>query len=139
MGFVAWLAYVWHRTGNVLGYFEIQREGWGAGVDFGVTALGSVWDVLTLDWDDADATVSAVAVVLGVIGVVLAFRQRLDPAWTWFAAAVVLLTIVNERQASGFRFLLPAFPIYVADVRAASDRWRSLMIGTSAFAMVRCS
>jgi hypothetical protein len=135
LGFVAWLGYAWARTGEPLGYFEVQREGWGAGIDFGLETLQSFGDVLTFQWDDANVVVSVLSIALGAIGVGLAFRRRLDPAWSWYALALLVLTIVNERQASAGRFLLPAFPIFVAWTLTIRERWRSPIAAMSACVM----
>jgi Dolichyl-phosphate-mannose-protein mannosyltransferase len=135
LGFVAWLGFAWARTGEPLGYFEVQREGWGAGIDFGLETLQSFGDVVMLRWDDANVVVSVLSITLGAIGVVLAFRRRLDPTWSWYALALLVLTIVNERQASAGRFLLPAFPIFVAWTLTIRERWRSPVTAMSACVM----
>jgi hypothetical protein len=135
LGFVAWLAYAWHRTGEVTGYFTMQREGWGASIDLGRETLRSVFDLFTLHWTDPDRVLNAAALLVAVVGLALAWRRRLDPVWIAYAAAVVVLTFVNHRQASGGRFLLLAFPLFVAFALSIPKRVLPLVVAMSAVAM----
>jgi len=136
LGFVGWLAYVAHRTGDVTGYFTIQRVAWHARFDGGVALLRGVRDLVNLGDHNLDVKLSVVAVLaLGVGGVWLAVRQRMNPAWISFAAALTFVTAVNERQASGWRFLLPAFPLFVAWARAIPVRHRHIVLAASAVVM----
>jgi hypothetical protein len=136
LGFLAWVAYAWNRTGQVGGYFTLQRSGWRAAVDFGAGSFHSVVDLLTFHWTDMDRVLNAAALlVIGGIGLVLAVRRRLDPVWIAYAAAVVALTFANERQASAGRFLLLAFPLFVAFALSIPKRALSLVVAVSAIAM----
>jgi hypothetical protein len=135
LGFLAWLAYAWHRTGELTGYFTMQREGWGASIDLGRATFRSLVDLVTFHWTEPDRVLNAVALVAGVIGLVLTVRRRLDPVWIAYAAAVVVLTFVNERQASGGRFLLLAFPLFVAFALSIPKRAMPLVVAMSAVAM----
>lgn len=115
LGFLAWIVYVGVRAGSAFAYFDIQRNEWGASFDFGLTTLRTVRDVITLDWSSEEALLNlALLVVIGIVGLVLALRRRLDPVWLAYAVAVVVLVAGNERQASDGRFLLLAFPLFVA-------------------------
>jgi hypothetical protein len=51
------------------------------------------------------------------------------------AATLVAVTAFNARQASGARFILPAFPLFVAWARAIPRRVSGAVIGASAAAM----
>lgn len=136
VGFLSWLAFVAWKTGEPTGYFRIQSEAWGARLDFGRAFFSEIWSLLTSVGYDLDARVSVLVVaVLGVGGIVLAIRQRMPATWISLAAALVLVTVVNARQASGARFLLPAFPLFVAWARAIPRSWAPAAIAVSATAM----
>ena len=136
LGFVGWLAYVAHRTGEIDGYFSIQRVAWNARIDGGVSFLRGLRQLFDLDNHDLDVKFTVLAVlVLGVGGLWLAVRQRMNPVWLSFAVALVAVTALNERQASGWRFLLPAFPLFVAWVRAVPRRLHTAVVGISAAMM----
>jgi hypothetical protein len=136
LGFLAWVGYVGHRAGELTGYFTLQREGWGAGVDFGRASAGSVIDLLTLHWVEPDRVLNAAALLgIGVLGLVLAVRRHLDPVWIAYAAAVVVVGIINERQTSAGRFLLLAFPLFVAFALSIPRRALPLVAAMSAVTM----
>ena len=115
LGFLAWIAYVGQRAGSTFAYFDIQSKEWGSSFDFGITALRNVRTALTLGSLSDEALVNLVMLfAIGGIGLVLAFRRRLDPVWLSYALVVVVLAAGNERQTSAGRFLLLAFPLFVA-------------------------
>ena len=49
-----------------------------------------------------------------------------------FAIALVVVTATNEREASGARFLLPAFPLFVAWALEVPKRFFSSVVASSA-------
>ncbi|MFM8857553.1 MAG: hypothetical protein ACKOI2_10205 [Actinomycetota bacterium] len=136
VGFVFWIVYVAVRTGVTTGYFRIQSEAWGARVDFGRTFLTEIWNTLTDIRFDLDVRVSVLAVlVIGIGGLILGYRQNMPATWLALAATLVVVTAVNARQASGARFMLPAFPLFVAWARAIPRQVSGAVIGVSAAAM----
>lgn len=136
LGFLAWVAYVAHRTGELTGYFALQRAGWNARVDFGVETTNAVLDLVTFRWGEPDRVLNAAALlVIGGLGLVLALRRRLDPVWIAYAAGVVGLTALNARQASAGRFLLLAFPLFVAFALSIPKRALPTVAAMSAVAM----
>jgi hypothetical protein len=62
-------------------------------------------------------------------------RKGLGAVWTSYAAAVLLLTVLNERQSSGGRFLLLAFPLFVAFALTIPKRAVPLVAAMSAVVM----
>ncbi len=136
LGLGVWVLYVAIRTGHLTGYFQIQSEAWGARIDGGRRFVSETWSLVSAVGYDLDTRVSVGAVlVVGVGGLVLAHRQRMPVTWMALAGALVVLTIVNERQASGARFLLPAFPLFVAWARAIPRPMVPIAVGASATAM----
>jgi len=135
LGFLAWVGYVADRTGELTGYFTMQREGWRASVDLGVESVRSILDLVTFHWEEIDRVLNAGMLLLGAVGLVLAWRRRLGAVWISYAAAVLLLTFVNARQASAGRFLLLAFPLFVAFALSIPKRALPLVIAMSAIAM----
>jgi hypothetical protein len=136
IGFIFWVAYVALRTGVTTGYFRIQSEAWGARVDFGRTFVSETWSTLTDIRFDLDVRVSVLAVlVIGCGGLILGHRQKMPATWLALAATLVAVTAFNARQASGARFILPAFPLFVAWARAIPRQVSGAVIGASAAAM----
>lgn len=136
VGFITWVAHVALRTGVTTGYVRIQSEAWGARIDFGRTFITEIWNTLTDIRFDLDVRVSVLAVlVIGVGGLILGCRQKMPATWLALAATLVVVTAFNARQASGARFLLPAFPLFVAWARAIPRQVSGAVIGMSATAM----
>lgn len=136
LGFLAWIAFVGNRMGDPLGYFEIQSSGWGASFDFGRETWNSLWGLVFREPQTTNVVVSLLMlVVVGGIGLLLCWRRRLDWVWSSYAIAVVVLTAANERQASSGRFLLLAFPLYVAFALSIPKRWFPTVVAVSAVLM----
>lgn len=135
LGFLAWMGVVAARTGELTGYFTLQRQGLGATVDFGVESGRGIVELLTFQWGTAGRVLNAAALLVGALGLVLAVRRRLDPTWIAYAAAVIVVTAVNQNQASGGRYLLLAFPIFVAFALAIPKRAYPVVVAMSAVAM----
>jgi len=135
LGFLAWVAFVGHRMGELGGYVTLQRDGLGAKVDFGVESLRAVVELVTFQWDGVSRVLNAAALVAGIAGVVIAVRRRLDPTWIAYAVAVIGVTALNQNQASGGRYLLLAFPVFVAFALAIPRRAFPLVVAMSAVVM----
>jgi hypothetical protein len=127
--FLAWCAYTWYRTGSPTGYFDLQRDYWGQGTDFGRTTLQSILDVLRGDVATTNVTVTAFVVVLAWVLLVLAIRQRLPLTWLAYSGVLVLQVTVSRLPGSGGRYLLMAFPLFVAAARAVPERWFGEVVG----------
>jgi hypothetical protein len=136
LGFLAWIGYVWHRTSEVFGYFTIQSKGWGASFDWGQGTWEATIDLVTHQWKTSNLVISPLMLfAIGVLGLVLAYRRRMDWVWFSYAAAVVFLTATNSRQASSGRFLLLAFPLFVAFALSIPKRWLPMVAAMSAVVM----
>lgn len=136
LGFVAWVAMVGAVTGEVGGYFRLQDVGWGARVDFGEGTLRALGRLVLGRDAGLDERMNVIAlVVIGVGGVVLMLRKKIDPVLSGYGIAVVIMALINARQASGARFLLPAFPLFVAWAMAIPRRYQVVVVAMSATVM----
>ncbi|MEY2422895.1 MAG: hypothetical protein QOI95_2962 [Acidimicrobiaceae bacterium] len=136
VGFIAWIGYCWYRTGDAMGYFRVEEQGWGSKIDGGWATLQTVWDFLRFDIDNPHAMIWVpTLLILGIGGLVLCVRQRLPLHWTAYAAAMLLVPLVNARQTSEGRFLLPAFPLFVAWASVLRPSARAVVLGASAMMM----
>lgn len=136
LGFLAWVVFVAVRTGSPTGYFRIQSEAWGARLDFGRSFLDALIGTFVEFDRDLDVRISVMFVaVFGFGGLYLAWKQKMSATWLALAAGLVVLTAFNARQASGARFLLPAFPLFVAWARAIRIQWHGVVVAGSAALM----
>lgn len=135
VGFVAWVAWVGHQVGELGGYFTLQRVGLGARIDGGAESARAVVEMVTFQWDGTGRVLNSACLVLGALGVVIAWRRRLDRTWIAYAAAVWAVAALNHNQASAGRYLLLAFPIFVAFALAIPKRAYPVVVAISAVVM----
>ncbi len=134
-GFALWVGYVWHRTGEPTGYFQLQREYWNAGIDFGAETLRSVIEFVTLEWVDANETFGVIALAAAAVALVVGWRMRMRPEWWWYTLASVALIAMNARQASAGRFMLLAFPLFVVPAKRLRTEYFTLLVAAFAVLM----
>jgi hypothetical protein len=135
VGFLVWIGVVAQRTGELTGYFTLQRQGLGATVDFGAESARGIVELLTFQWGPAGRVLNSAALLVGALGLTIGIRRRLDPTWLAYAAAVLVVTALNQNQASGGRYLLLAFPLFVAFALAIPKRAYPLVVAMSAVVM----
>ncbi|MFG2790069.1 mannosyltransferase family protein [Streptomyces sp. NPDC048419] len=137
-GWAAYVLWVGHRTGDLLGgYFEVQRL-WGSRFDFGEGALKFVRHLL-LQGDRLVLPMTMVIVAAAVVLYALLIADR-APLLLLVYSGVLLLIVLG---GSGYfeskpRFLLPAFPLLLplaqALVRTARARPRHATVVVGALA-----
>ena len=124
-GLLGYLGYVGWRTGTPLGWFDIQRTGWGSRFDAGVSLARFVGRTLSGGHELYD-----LAVLLTLIGsvVLLAVAVRMRLPWPLLVyAAVVLLTVwcSDGQFHSRVRLIMPAFPLLLLPVALGLARRRT--------------
>jgi hypothetical protein len=113
LGLLAYLGFVGWHTGSPLGWFTIQRAGWGSRFDGGASLAAFVGRAL------ADAhELYDVAVLLALAGslalLAVAVRVRLPWPLLVYTVAVLVTAWCSDGQIhSRVRLLLPAFPLLV--------------------------
>lgn len=143
LGFVAFHAYLWWRTGESGVWFRVQREVWEEHLTFGAS---TAWDVrhFVLDADrNLDQLLTTLTVAAAVALVVVARRVRLPHPAVAYSVAVVGLMVMTSTVTARPRFLYTAFPLVIAlaawwpDERrpAARHAWRAL-VSASAVGLV---
>lgn len=137
LGFLLWLVFVWRKTGMVDGYFEIQNQVWKAKIDFGYQSARSIKRVFNgtaTDWETRINTGGLI--VMGGLGTLLVLWKRMNAVWVSWTLALVAITVFNARQASVSRFLLMAFPMFVALVLVIPKKFYPVVVAVSAGAML---
>jgi hypothetical protein len=113
LGLVGYLAFVGWWTGSPMGWFAIQRAGWGSHFDGGASLLAFVSRTLVNGNEVYD-----LAVLLALAGsltlLVVAVRMRLPWPLLVYAVAVLVTVWASDGQIhSRVRLLLPAFPLLI--------------------------
>lgn len=130
-GFVAFHLMLWSVTGEPLTWFRLQREVWHERV----SPLATV-DDLTVFADDPFGNTNTTAAVLGVVvvlvGLALMARARLPGVLVVYTLAVVGLAAASETLGLRPRFVLTAFPLFLAFAVHLRGAAFSAVLGLSA-------
>jgi hypothetical protein len=114
LGVLAYFGYLWHRTGSPLVWFHVESRGWGERVDFGVKTVDRLRLAFTHPWANPN-NVATTAGLLFVIAVIpFLARARLPAVLVIFTVGIILLGIWSKSLGLRPRFVLTAFPLFMA-------------------------
>ncbi|MFD3836018.1 hypothetical protein ACFWWC_07115 [Streptomyces sp. NPDC058642] len=118
LGWCAYVLWVGHRKGDLLGgYFEVQRR-WGSRFDFGRGSLRVVRRLL-LQGDRLVFPMALLIVAAAVVLYALLLADRAPLPLLVYSGVLLLITLGGSGFfASKPRFLLPAFPLLLPLARA---------------------
>ena len=113
LGYIGYLAVVWHQTGSPTGWFTIQTQGWGTEIDWG----RSTWDFVNYSLVNSSevALVATAWITIATVAlVVVAAWERLPwPVLVYGTLVVVSIGASSGLMMSRPRLLLPAFVLLV--------------------------
>lgn len=127
-GLAGYLLWVGRTTGVLLGYFQVQRAGWGSTFDFGVDTAR--WSWRTLTGDTTGFTTLTVWITIAAVALLMAVARVVRPwplvAYSVLVVAMVVLTGGIEWDkarllTAGFTLLIP-----VATWVTNRDRWATV-------------
>ena len=143
LGFVAFHAYLWLRTGEGLVWFRVQRLVWEEHLSFGASTAWQVRNFVTHPGHSREDFVATATVIAAIALVCFAWKMRLAwPALAYSGAVLVLMVLPNTVTARP-RFLFTAFPLLIAlaawwpdDASAWSRRGWHVLVGASGLTLV---
>ncbi len=113
LGFLSFHALLWSVTGEPLTWFRVQRELWQERVS--PLALLDDLDVFSrAPFENTNTTAVVAGTVVTLVGLVLMVRARLPGVLVVYTAVVVLLAASSETLGLRPRFVLTAFPLFLA-------------------------
>lgn len=122
VGFITFQVWLGQHTGETGVWFRVQREAWGEGASFGLTAVRNtveaVWQPMTSPTD----TVTALSVVATVFLLTLSWKARLPWMLTAYSWAIVGLMLAPATVTARPRFLFTAFPLLIGAARWYESR-----------------
>lgn len=122
LGLVAWLAYVAARTGEPLGWFRIQQEGWETSIDGGVAVGRYVLATVSRSSQIHDL-VSVTSLLAAVVLFVVAVRMRLPwPLLVYGGVGLATVLGTDGVMNSKARFLVPLFVLLLPVALGLSRR-----------------
>lgn len=135
LGFLAFMAFLWRRTGSWSAWFTVEKRVWHERVD-----LTAVWHRLTLfshrPWKDIDITVFVVALIFTVVAFGLMVRVRPPAEWWIWSGGVVALAAASATLGLRPRFVLSAFPLVIVGGRDLKGAAFAAVLGLSAGVLV---
>lgn len=118
LGTLAYFAYLYAEFDDLWMWFEAQRLGWGQEASltrfFLVSAL-----VDGIRQPDArfDLLIAGAAGLAAVALVIWMWRDRVTPEYAIFATGIIAVALLSSFGASTPRFVLQAFPLFIAPAR----------------------
>jgi hypothetical protein len=130
LGLFGYLAWVASRTGELTGYFALQRRGWDSRFDGGVATWNFAITSLTHQLSVLEG-VTILVIITALVLVVICFRMRLPWTLQVYAISVLAMDIgSNGLMASKARLLLPAFVLFIPVAVALAKRRTATMVLT---------
>lgn len=113
LGLVAFFGFLHHHTGDARAYMDSQQRGWGQKLDLG-DPIHQISAVLARPWADKNMLV-AVAGMAFIVGCgILLVRLRPPLAVLIYTGGVVAMAVFSVTTGAHPRFVLVAFPLFVA-------------------------
>jgi glycosyl transferase family 87 len=110
LGFVAFQAFLWARTGEPDAWFRTQQEGWEERLALGAT-VSKLREAIHHPFADVNITVAVVGTIFIAVTVVLLVQSRPPGVVLVYTLGVVLLALVSQTLGARPRFILTAFPL----------------------------
>lgn len=137
LGFLAYLAWLWWRSGEPLIWLRVQQEGWGERIDFGRRTAAEVAAVVA---DPGGVQLGVLLQVAGlafvVAGLVALARWRPPAPVTLYAVGVIVLVTMSATLGARPRFVLTAFPLVAAVAWAVRGKAFAVLLAISGVASV---
>ena len=138
LGFVAWLALLWRRTGDPLAFATVQ-ETFGNEAAFLTPTIRWLGLAVGIGGEGdlrADLTVAGVTVAVAGLALVWCVRRRVPWSWLLYTGLLTVFAFGSEWPHNSLRYLLPAVPVAVALAMVLPRRWVGLWVGVSAACML---
>lgn len=121
LGFVGFMVFLRHQTGEKWAWFRVQRQAWDEGASFGGTAVARTFDFLTRPLSSPTSMVTAACVIALVILGVLCYRHRLPLEMTVYSLVIIFLMLLPATVTARPRFLYTAFPLFFPLAKVLRD------------------
>jgi len=121
VGFVGFMVFLRHHTGEPWPWFRVQREAWREGTSFGGTAVTRTLDFFLNPISSPTSMLTTASVGALVIGIWCLRRHRLPAMHTAYSAVVIFLMLLPATVTARPRFLFTAFPMLIPAARSLRD------------------
>lgn len=105
-------------------WFRVQREAWGEGLSFGMTAVKGIGSALTHPLSSPGNLITLSTVGTAIIMIYAAWKVRLKWPLSVYSAVIIALMLLPSTVAPRPRFLYTAFPLLIGVAAWWRPRWR---------------
>ena len=113
-GVIAFQLWLGAHTGESGVWFRVQREAWGEGTSFGVTAITNTVKALSDPLTSPTKTITAASLVAMELLLWFLRKHPLPAMYNAYIAVVLLLMLLPKTVTARPRFLFTAFPLLIA-------------------------
>ncbi len=139
VGFVAFQVWLGRHTGEAGVWFRVQREAWGEGASFGLTAVRKTFEAFTSPLTSPTNIITA-ASVLAMVLMIYFLRQRgLPLPMLAYCAGILALMLIPNTVTARPRFLYTALPLLIsaaAFLHSVRRDWWPYVIGACSAGLV---
>lgn len=135
IGALGYFLFLYERTGDFMGWFRAEQNGWGVRMDFGEFTWRALNDFLGGPFTDFERLVFAMSVFFVVGAGVLMVRWKPPAVLTIYSGGLVASTLLGTNFAMTPRLLLIAFPTVAAYVLNLQKSSFYIALGVSAGTM----
>ncbi len=113
IGFIVFQIWLGQHAGETFVWFRVQREAWGEGASFGMTALTNTLEAITQPLTSPTDTITAVSVATIIVLAWMTWRARLPWFVNAYSLTVIALMLVPATVTARPRFIYTAFPLLI--------------------------
>jgi Gpi18-like mannosyltransferase len=131
LGFVGFMLFLRHHTGENFAWFRVQREAWKEGTSFGATAVTRTFDFILNPTGSPTSVLTAASVFAMGLAIYFAFKYRIHFMYTAYTIVILVLMLTPATVTARPRFLFTAFPLILPVARALrddDDKWWPIVL-----------
>jgi Gpi18-like mannosyltransferase len=131
LGFIGFMLFLRHHTGENFAWFRVQREAWKEGTSFGATAVTRTFDFILNPTGSPTSVLTAASVFAMGLAIYFAFKYRIHFMYTAYTIVILVLMLTPATVTARPRFLFTAFPLIFPVARALrddDDKWWPIVL-----------
>jgi hypothetical protein len=139
VGFIGFMLFLRHHTGENLAWFRIQREAWQEGTSFGATAVTRTFDFFMNPTSSPTSLLTAASMIALIIGVVTLWKYQIPMMYIAYSVVIIVLMLIPDTVTARPRFLFTAFPLLIPVARMLRDdeeKWWPVVVLVMATGLV---
>jgi Gpi18-like mannosyltransferase len=131
LGFIGFMAFLFHHTDENFAWFRVQTEAWKEGTSFGATAVSRTFDFFLNPTSSPTTVLTAASMAAMILALWCLRKYRIPAMYTAYTAGVLILMLLPATVTARPRFLFTAFPLIfpvARQLRDDEDKWWPLTL-----------